>query len=404
VTAAYVHIPFCVRKCRYCDFISYSGRTPDQKQEYVRALLREIAQAALWADSRPGSRPERLPTVFVGGGTPTVLHPVQLAAILTALDRGFGLDPAGEFTLEANPGTVDGRSLQDIRRSGFNRISFGLQAIQPHLLQILGRIHRKEDFQTGVGDAVQAGFRSINADIMFGLPEQTLDDVAETLQFLLKLPVNHISFYSLSLEEGTPLHRQCAADPQLLPDEQTERAQYHLIRQTLQQAGFEHYEISNAARPGHRCRHNLVYWTGKPYYGFGAAAHSFLQGIRRSNPASLEEYLSRFMAEPEGEANGKAGAESPAAGQSRLNFPAGKIEEVIDDDAAKKETMLLGLRLLAGVRYADFAGRHGCDLRACFAEPIGRLIRRNLLAADSEGVRLTLAGLDLANQVFCEFV
>lgn len=386
--AAYVHIPFCVRKCLYCDFISYPGLTADVQQAYCAALLREIGQAADWAgrQGKPGlSGPLR--SVFVGGGTPTVLAPDLLTGILSALQACFGLDPAGEFTLEANPGTVTAASLAVIRQGGFNRISFGLQAAQPALLGRLGRIHGPGDFAASVKMAADAGFTAINADIMIGLPEQTLADVVETLQLVLSLPVDHVSFYSLILEDGTPLKTWCEAHPDSLPDEQLEREQYHLLRQLLKKEGFEHYEISNAARPGCRCRHNLVYWQGKAYYGFGVAAHSYLSGIRRSNTTDLNTYLGQF---------------GPASGEGA--FPAGQVEEVIDQREAEKEMLLLGLRLLEGVRYADFSQRFGADLRDRFGRQISQLTKRGLLESDPDGIRLSAAGLDLANQVFCEFV
>lgn len=386
--AAYVHIPFCRKKCSYCDFISYPGQPSAVRQAYCAALLREISQTASLLKAQPGEQPGRLQTVFVGGGTPTVLDPEQLAGILQALSAGFGLEETGEYTLEANPGTVTAASLWICRQAGFNRISFGLQAIQPHLLRLLGRIHDREDFVESVRNAAQAGFHSINADIMFGLPGQTLADVAETLELILQMPIDHISFYSLTLEEGTPLQAHCAANPGLLPDEADERAQYHLIRKSLQAAGFEHYEISNAARPGHRCRHNLTYWLGQSYYGFGAAAHSFVQGVRRANTADLETYIGKFA----------------DYSFSQPLFPAAEILETIDGAEAKKEMLLLGLRLLEGVRFTDFAARFGCELRSCFGEAVDCLAGRGLLLQDKQGIRLTLSGLDFANQVFQEFV
>ncbi len=389
VTAAYVHIPFCIQKCSYCDFISYPNQSPLLREHYCAALLEEIRQTAIWSKEQPEfANLAPLQSVFVGGGTPTVLQTGQLSGILEAIDKSFGLNPQGEFTLEANPGTVTADSLRACRESGFNRISIGLQAIQPHLLKLLGRIHSLDDFISSVELAADANFASINADMMFGLPGQTLADVAATVDLLLNLPIDHISFYSLSLEEGTKLHKLCVENPALLPSEELERDEYHLICGRLKGAGFEHYEISNAARPGHRCRHNLVYWQGKPYFGFGVAAHSFIKGIRRANTDDLKLYLNKFLAE----------------GISREAFPAALIMETVDEAEAKKEMLLLGLRLLDGVSCADFMARFGCELKTCFGEIIERLVRRGLLLADSRGVRLTTIGLDLANQVFQEFV
>ena len=349
-------------------------------------MTSEIETTARWASSPagPGLRP--LDTVFVGGGTPTVLDADQLAGILSSLRRGFGLADNAEITLEANPGTVDAAGLLTCRQAGFNRISFGLQAIQPHLLEILGRIHTREDFAVGVGLAAAAGFASINADIMLGLPGQTLSDVAATVSFLLDLPVDHVSFYSLSLEEGTPLKSLCDKDPAMLPDEEIERAQYSLVRRMLLQAGFSHYEISNAARPGRQCRHNLVYWQALPYFGFGAAAHSLLQGIRRGNSDELDSYIRIW----------RSGGVDP--------FAAASVLETLDVEAVRKEVMMLGLRLLAGVRRSDFAARFGVGMDDVFHNEIARLSGRGLLIDDPAGVRLSEKGLDLANQVFMEFV
>jgi oxygen-independent coproporphyrinogen III oxidase len=387
--SAYVHIPFCVRKCSYCDFCSYPGQSAAKQADYTAALLREIAAAGCWARGADGPATRPLDTVFVGGGTPTVLPAEQLSAILAALRRELGLAGDGEFTLEANPGTVDDAGLRACRQAGFNRISLGLQAIQPHLLDILGRIHTRDDFVAGVVLAKDCGFQSINADIMFGLPGQTTRDVADTVDFLLDMPVDHLSFYSLSLEEGTPLKALCDARPELLPDEETEREQYHLIIERLVKAGFVHYEISNAARPGRTCRHNLVYWQGRSYFGFGVAAHSFLQGVRRGNTVGLDDYLQAFRpVEP--------GAVDP--------FAAAELLETLDARSAMNEMMMLGLRLLAGVAWRDFADRFGVGLMDVFGPRIAALKKRGLLETDETGVRLSRAGLDLANQVFMEFV
>lgn len=380
ITAAYVHIPFCVQKCSYCDFVSFANQTATDQAAYSLALQREIAAF--------GDR-QKLETVFVGGGTPTILPAKELAAILHALEAAFGFTEDGEYTLEANPGTVTQEGLIQCRQAGFNRISFGLQAVQPNLLSTLGRIHSSTDFTASVNMAVKAGFQSINADIMFGLPDQTLDDVAETVEFVLSQPIDHVSFYSLSLEDGTPLQAICAREPERLPSEETERAQYQLIRQTLQGAGFEHYEISNAALPGKQCRHNLVYWQARSYYGFGAAAHSLIQGVRRANTSDLKVYADVWRPDGNGDHD---------------QFAAAQILEKLDQNETRKEVMLLGLRLLAGVSNQDFRDRFGIDLRACFAGQIELLVRRGLLAEDQTGVRLTPLGLDLANQVFMEFV
>lgn len=384
--SAYVHIPFCVRKCSYCDFCSYPGQSGEVRADYAAALIREIRAAARWAGGPEGPGRVPLETVFVGGGTPTVLTGRQLASILDELRHGFGLAADPEITLEANPGTVDAEKLERCRDAGFNRISFGLQAVQPSLLGILGRIHSADDFTRSVSLAAAAGFRSISADIMVGLPGQTLSDLDETISIVLSQPVDHVSFYSLILEDGTPLKDQCDRQPWLLPDEEAERAQYHRVVQRLAASGFVHYEISNAARPGHECRHNKVYWQALEYYGFGVAAHSYLGGIRRSNTTGLPTYLSAWA------------QEHPDP------FAAAEVLERLDQPGIMKEAMLLGLRMTEGVSHADFQNRFGVRLMDVFGDEVGSLCARGLLTSDSAGVRLTGSGLDLANQVFMAFV
>lgn len=384
--AAYVHIPFCVRKCTYCDFCSYPGQTASTLESYCEALAREIQAAARWAASPSGPGRHPLDSVFFGGGTPTLLSGRQLSDILQTVEQSFGLASRCEITLEANPGTVSAESLRQCRAAGFNRISLGLQAVQPRLLSLLGRIHSRDDFTRSVLLAVDAGFQSINADIMVGLPGQTLSDIDETIDFLLSQPVDHISFYSLILEDGTPLKASCDLDSGLLPDEDDERAQYHRVRQRLLKAGFNHYEISNAARAGHECRHNLVYWRALSYYGFGLAAHSCLQAVRRGNTDSLETYCNSWQSD------------------QADPFAAATILEELDTPATMKEVMMLGLRLTAGICDDDFFSRFGQSFFDVFPDEINRLTARGLLIRDAQNVRLSELGLDLANQVFMEFV
>jgi oxygen-independent coproporphyrinogen III oxidase len=394
--------------------VSFAGEPAAMHGRYAAALRREIGLAAsvVSGDSAltaavPAAGTDRRPpltSVFFGGGTPTLLAADLLSGILGDISNGFGLAPDCEITLEANPGTVTASQLADCRRAGFNRISLGLQASQPHLLRLLGRIHNYDDFLESVTLAHRAGFTSINADILFGLPGQTLADVEETTRLLLGLPIDHVSFYSLIIEEGTPLHARYANAPGDLPDDDLERAQYHRISSLLRQGGFEHYEISNAARPGRRCRHNLTYWQGLPYYGFGVAAHSYLGGVRRANTADLFVYLSAFQQEGSG-ATGPDGNIAIRSKGAAAGFLAASRElEVIDEIAAQKEMVLLGLRLLDGVAARDFADRFGCRLEDVFSKEIDLLVGRGLLLHDTAGIRLSCLGLDLANQAFQEFV
>ncbi len=384
--AAYIHIPFCVRKCTYCDFYSLAGQTPAVMRRYCTALKNEIRSSYAWHLGPGRIRPGGLSSVFFGGGTPSVLPTADLTAVLHEVKDSFGLDEQAEITLEANPGTVTPEDLDGLRAAGFNRVSFGLQAAQPGLLETLGRIHTADDFTFSVEAAAKAGFERISADVMVGLPGQTLDDVSKTLDLILSLPIGHVSFYTLHLEDLTPLKALCEQSPELMPDDEIERRQYHMIRSRLIEQGFDHYEISNAARPGQQCRHNLVYWQAKPYYGFGAGAHSYLNGRRRGTMTDLDQYLDVW-----------------AAGTKADPFQASVVQEEIGRETAMKEMMMLGLRLTRGVSKAEFYQHFGQELASVFELEIQELLSQGLLAEDASRVYLTLRGLDLANLAFMAF-
>lgn len=381
VRAAYIHIPFCLRKCAYCDFASCAGQL-DLIPAYVDMLLREISLTA--AALKPDWRTP-LDSVFFGGGTPSLLSPPDLERILVALEAAFGFSANTEISFEANPGTLNEARMHEFRQAGCNRISLGIQSLNPQLLKTLGRLHNAEEAVLSLKQAEAAGFSRISADLMFGLPGQTVADVAATVNQLLELPVNHLSFYSLSLEPGTVFYQRYHNKPELLPTEETERAQYSYLLAAASTAGMEHYEISNAACPGERCRHNLVYWRAEPYYGFGAAAHSYVGAVRRGNNSNTAAYMNCI-------------AEAEEA------FAAAVSAENISRQEQEQEFMLLGLRLVAGVSAGDFQQRFGSDLWQRFAAEIKRLTRRGLLEKSGEYLYLTRTGLDLANQVFMEFV
>lgn len=393
---------------------------------YVQLLKHEIEAVGAW--SRQHSLTVPLASVFFGGGTPSLADPADLAAILDLLRMQFGLDPDAEITLEANPGTLRPGQLTDLRKAGFNRISFGLQAAQDHLLRTLGRIHSYAEFVSSVHDARAAGFERISVDLMLGLPGQTLADALESVERVLALGITHVSYYSLIIEPGTPFAELYLDHPELLPDEDLERTIYHAVRDRLAAAGLLSYEISNAARPGQECRHNLVYWRGQPYYGFGVAAHSYLAGTRRGNTTDWRTYVSAWSgAGEEARVRDSAGAGEAGAGQGQgegeagagvghvslgerkdANWPFLALEssEEIDPDEARKEFFLLGLRLTQGVAWADYQARFGLDddARDRFAVEFRRLLSRGLIEIDDLGLRLTPLGLDLANQAFSEFV
>lgn len=392
VRAAYLHWPFCQQKCAYCDFVSWPlTGSPDRRTEYTACVLREIEAVAAWSKAEGLAAP--LESVFFGGGTPSLAEPGQLIALLDALRNQLGLAPDAEITLEANPGTVTVANLQLLRAAGFNRLSLGLQAAQDDLLATLDRIHTVADFKQSVAAARAAGFSRISADLMLGLPGQTLADALASVDLVLELGLDHVSYYALIIEPGTPFYDTYHEHPDALPDDDLERTLYHAVRSHLAEAGLASYEISNAARPGQACRHNLVYWRGEPYYGFGVAAHSYLQGVRRGNTESWLDYQAAYR---------------PVAAASRddLSQPFAAVisSEIIDTTEARKEMFLLGLRLTEGVAWADFTERFGSDARSHFALAFRRLQDRGLIVCDERGVRLSDYGLDWANQAFAEFV
>lgn len=374
----YVHIPFCRHKCGYCDFLSApAGR--DTQEKYVQALEREIRGRAAQ------HRDYIVSTVFIGGGTPSVLKPELIGRILDALRCLYKVSSQAEITMEANPGTVDRESLAGYRRVGVNRLSLGLQSSWDEELTALGRIHTWQQFLDAYSAAVAAGFTHINVDVMSGLPGQTPDSYETTLRRVAELaPVpEHISAYSLILEEGTDFWERYGAGELILPDEDAERALYQLTGQVLREYGYQRYEISNYAKKGCACRHNTGYWTRENYLGFGIGAASLIDNVRFQNGRELGAYLEE---------------------------PLGQREPLCLLSAAEQmeEFMFLGLRLTAGIPEQDFLDTFHCGLEQVYGEAIRRHIGQGLLAwqdcGDGRYLHLTERGLDLANYVMADFL
>lgn len=381
---AYLHIPFCKRKCAYCDFASRAG-CEEWMAPYAAAIRREIALRA--AEYGPLS----LDTVYIGGGTPSIFPPGLLKDILNSLFEAFPKKPGAEVTCEANPGTLTEPFLRLLRKQGVNRLSLGAQAGQDRLLRTLGRIHTWEEVEASVRLARQEGFENINLDLMFGLPGQTGEDWRETLQMALALAPQHLSCYGLILEEGTPLYDRAASGNLSLPEEAEERAMYEDARLLCTQAGLGQYEISNFAVPGRECRHNLGYWQGARYLGFGAAAHSRMPAppdragtayVRFGNTSVLETYLDSL-----------AGGTIPVAEFQAISFR-----------EAEFETLMLGLRVMEGVSGRDFLLRHGRTLQEAFGGKIRPLVKKGLLIYDENSLRLTRRGMDVQNAVLVELM
>ena len=364
----YVMCPFA-SKCAYCDFASYAGCEADIPR-YVDAVIREITRRGA-ETGHP-----KADTIFLGGGTPSLLDEFQATRILDALFEAFPMEEGAEITCECNPGTLTTPFAQALRKAGVNRLSMGAQARQARLLRLLGRIHDWEQVIASVEIARQAGFDNMNLDLMFGLPSQTVADVRETLEAAIALSPTHLSCYGLMVEEGTPICRDIAAGKLALPDEEVEREMYELARQTLAEHGFHQYEISNFAREGYACRHNLGCWTRVPYLGFGSAAHSFFAECRTMNPSKIDAYLA---------------GEEPKT-------------EQISKEEARFESMMLGLRITRGVKNEDFTRMHGMSIREAFGEKLDKPINGGLLEWHEGALRLTRLGMDLQNSVLVDLM
>jgi oxygen-independent coproporphyrinogen-3 oxidase len=373
----YLHIPFCLARCGYCDFNTYL---------YEAALAREYAAALRAEIAAWGRRPEltgrRAATVFLGGGTPSLLSPDEVAGILGVVRRAFGLLPKAEVTLEANPGTVDAAKLRGYRGAGVNRLSLGVQAFQDHLLRRAGRDHTADDARGAVADARAAGFQNVSLDLIFALPEQRLAEWAASLDEAAALAPEHLSTYGLTYEEGTPFFRDRAAGRITPVDEATEAAMFDLAIARLTAAGYEHYEISNFARPGYRSAHNQTYWRCGDYLGLGAGAHSCLGGRRFFNRRLPREYIEAVRRRGSAE----AGAEELTP---RQRFG---------------EAMMLGLRLREGVDLHDMAIRFAPSGVGPDAGTLRRLEGAGLLERRGSRLRLTERGVRLANEVFVALI
>ncbi len=386
--ALYVHIPFCAVRCHYCDFNTYAG-LERLYAPFTDALVAEIERAGA-ARGRPDVR-----TVFIGGGTPTVLPPAQLARVLDACRTTFRVLPGAEVTSEANPGTADGAHFAALRAMGVNRLSMGVQSFDDAELKWLGRIHGADEAAAAYDAARAAGFTNINLDFMFGLPGQSPATWAATLARAVALRPEHLSLYSLTVEHGTPLATQVSRGLSAAPDDDLAADLYSLAADALTAAGYAHYEISNWAREtqppassfqlsasGFQCQHNLVYWRHEPYLGFGPGAHSFEADRRWWNVRPVPQYIERI----------RDGASPERDG------------ETLDRRTAMGEMLMLGLRLLEeGVTDARFRARFGVELTEAFGPQIAGLVDRGLLARLPDRIRLTRQGRLLGNQVFAEF-
>jgi oxygen-independent coproporphyrinogen-3 oxidase len=369
----YVHVPFCLKKCAYCDFNAYSG-LGELAAPFVDAVCTEIR-----ASEGPGAAAK---SCFFGGGTPTYLAANQLASILTELQGRLVFDADAEITSEANPSTVDAAKFASMWESGFNRLSIGVQSFDDNLLAGIDRTHSAEEAECAFCEARRAGFENVSIDLMFGLPGQSRSTWDATLDRAIDLESEHISVYSLTLEPGTRFERLHAGGRLALPDEETDLWMYERAIERLTSVGFEHYEVSNFARPGFKSRHNMVYWRNDSYRGFGPGAVSYIDGRRWTN----EKFPGRYIR------------------KVRDGDDLRVESEQLGPVAALAETLMVGLRLRGGIELAPLRTRFGLDPLSQFGEPIANLQTKGWLEVTDERLRLTHRGLLFANDVFLEFL
>lgn len=369
----YIHIPFCKSKCYYCDFTSYTNQC-EKIEGYIQEVIREMEQQDFCQHN--------ITTIYIGGGTPSYIDEKYIRLLLETLKTNLSKNQTKfeeiEITIEVNPGTVTRKKLEEYKKVGINRISIGLQSTNDKLLKQIGRLHNYQQFLEAYQLVQEIGFSNINIDLMIGLPNQTIQDIKQTLKEIKKLNPNHVSVYSLILEEDTKMEQFIREGKLQLPEEELERQMYWYVKNTLELEGYKHYEISNFARKEKESKHNMNCWEQKEYIGLGATSHSYLNGIRYSNVAFTED--------------------------GNWNFTNKKIEEKQTLQDRKKEYMLLGLRKIEGVSIQKFKEKYTDNPIFLFRKEIEKLVMEGLLEVDENWIRLTNRGIDFANLVWKEFI
>ena len=367
----YIHIPFCKQKCFYCDFPSYA-RIDYLKEDYVKALCKEIKEKA---------SKYKINSIFIGGGTPSYLTENEIEEILNEISK-LDLEENIEFTMECNPGTLTEEKLKVMLKGGVNRISMGLQAVQNSLLKEIGRIHTFKVFEENYNLARRVGFKNINVDLMFGLPNQTIEEWEESLRKIASLKPEHISAYSLIIEEGTGFYKLWENDKLFLPNEEEERIMYSKTKEILASYGYKQYEISNYAKEGYECYHNTVYWKCKEYLGLGSASSSFINEKRIKNIEDVKTYI------------------------ERINKNESVIDEVIENKNKDniEEFIFMGLRMLEGINLDEFKNKFNTNINDLYKEVIEKNVKNNLLIIDNNILKLTSKGIELSNSVMSDFI
>ncbi|HAN09891.1 MAG TPA: oxygen-independent coproporphyrinogen III oxidase [Clostridiales bacterium] len=371
----YIHIPFCESKCFYCDFLSFDNKS-DNIEGYINLLCEDIVNLKDKLNSL------QINTIFIGGGTPSILSTAQLEKLLYCMLENINMKYVKEFSIESNPNSLTLDKIKIMKDYKINRVSIGLQAWQDELLKKLGRVHTQKDFLVAYNNLKNQGIDNINVDLMFSLPNQTLAMLKETLYNVSKLDIKHISFYGLTLEKGTKMMDLYTRGGLDLPDEKLDREMYHLICDFLSNIGYNQYEISNFAKDGYECKHNLIYWDAKEYLGLGLGAHSYYNNERYHNTKNIDIYSKEVL---------------------NNNVIQYNIEK-IDTKAKYEEFMFLGLRKTIGVSKLDFRNIFGVDIDDVYLKTIDGLINKGLIEHKGDYIRLTRFGIDVSNKVLLEFL
>lgn len=382
----YVHIPFCKHKCYYCDFISFADKNSliDEYIKWLKYEIKEVGQGNRLDYENKLDDLVFVKTIYIGGGTPSFIESKYITEILKTIKENFVVDEDAEITMEMNPGTVNENKLKDYYNCGINRLSIGLQETNNALLKEIGRIHTYEDFKNTYSLVRNVGFKNINVDLMLGLPNQSILDLENSINKIINLNPEHISVYSLILEENTVLKNKVDQSILTLPEDEMERKMYYTVKNMLENNGYIHYEISNFAKKGFESKHNLDCWNQKEYMGFGAAAHSYTNNFRFSNIENIEEYINNFKNNKE---------------EDNLIF-----HEKQNRESKMKEYMMLGLRKIEGVNIQQFKNKFVENPIFIFRKEIEKLVNEELLEVNGNFIKLTKKGLDLANLVWEEFV
>ncbi|WP_100010592.1 radical SAM family heme chaperone HemW [Lentibacillus sediminis] len=374
VQAAYIHIPFCRQLCHYCDFVKFYYNE-QLATEYLEALGKEIRTAL------PGSN-NPIRTIFIGGGTPTALNREQLITLMETIHHTFDVAGCEEFSIEVNPGDLDAEKASILKSYGVNRISFGVQVMDDHMLKKLGRHHRVSDVYDNIDLLQQQNFTNISLDLIYALPNQTVEHFSQSLDEAMAFELPHYATYALQIEPKTVFYQRHQKGKLHRPPEEDEVAMYGILRDTMKKNGKEQYEISNFAKPGYESRHNLTYWNNDYYYGFGAGAHGYLPGERITNIRPLPAYIKQAMKD----------------GKPVLNIDEIHLKEQMEEE------MFLGLRRLRGVDKSSFSDKFGIPFDQLYHAPVKKLIRQGLLQESSNTIQLTDRGLLLANRAMAEFL